>query len=238
MKVKTKMTSVSVLVLLVWIATASSACLAQETRVEDKFSTECKTLGGTGSLNSECVVSKSHQWKASDVVTVIGPGNITVEENVTLSLDGSDGAFEQEGQLNISIGGRLTLMPGASLRAPTIVLAAKWLNLYTRSSVNASGLGSSTLGRPVLEEYGAGYGGTGSACDKTVGQGGELRLEVRLFRCRGSLFAAGGWKLLCRERRWAHPHQREWKSDACGCNRVEWSRLVQESWWWWVGGGV
>lgn len=173
MKVKTKMTSVSVLVLLVWIATASSACLAQETRVVDKFSTECKTLGGTGSLNSECVVSKSHQWKASDVVTVIGPGNITVEENVTLSLDGSDGAFEQEGQLNISIGGRLTLMPGASLRAPTIVLAAKWLNLYTRSSVNASGLGSSTLGRPVLEEYGAGYGGTGSACDKTVGKGGS-----------------------------------------------------------------
>ena len=131
--------------------------------VFDKWSTECKTLGGTGSLTSECVVSQSHSWGLSDIVTVVGPGNITVKENVTLSIDQDDGSSTRGG-FNITIGGSFKLEAGATLRAPTIVLASDSLDVQTRAAVNASGLGNAQQGSPFGNEFGAGYGGTGAAC--------------------------------------------------------------------------
>ncbi|QDZ21840.1 hypothetical protein HOP50_06g43810 [Chloropicon primus] len=131
--------------------------------LEDKFTTECRTLGGTGSLTTECVVSESKQWERSDVVSVSGPGNITVKENVTLTVDGETSS-SFSGGFNITIGGIFTLEPGAVLRGPTIVLTTNELNVHPRAAVNASGLGSSAQGLPFDKTFGAGYGGTGAAC--------------------------------------------------------------------------
>ncbi len=133
--------------------------------VFDQYSTECKTLGGSGSLNGECVVSASKQWTFDQVVTIVGPGNITVKENVTLSVDSGRTADQEGGHLNLTIGGYITLMPGAVLRAPSVILSADSLVLHARSAVNVSGLGYSMSGVPMRTEYGAGYGGTGAACE-------------------------------------------------------------------------
>ena len=141
----------------------AKADAGHNSEVFDKWSTECKTLGGTGSLTSECVVSQSHSWGLSDIVTVVGPGNITVKENVTLSIDQDDGSSTRGG-FNITIGGSFKLEAGATLRAPTIVLASDSLDVQTRAAVNASGLGNAQQGSPFGNEFGAGYGGTGAAC--------------------------------------------------------------------------
>ena len=151
------------------LAIAHLACLARAQPadpVADKFSTECKTLGGQGSLLNECVVSKSQSWIETDVVTVGGPGNITIGENVTLAINiASSQTSQDSGGFNITIGGHIELLPGATTIGPTVYLSSKSLVLHERSAVNASGLGDGYRGTPFKNEYGAGYGGTGAACN-------------------------------------------------------------------------
>ena len=121
----------------------------------------CEDLGGTGSLDTACVVASSSTLSAS--ACFHGAGTLDILPGVTIAcpLPGCHLSFNVSG--TIAVGSRAQLVGGS------LTLHASNVSLGIGSAVNATALAGApppqTSGTPhSLEGAGGGHGGRGASC--------------------------------------------------------------------------